>query len=147
MLDAAGLKPPPMDGRSALPLARGERIAVARHAAVRVLLGAQLPADADDARAARRSRYKYIRYYGLWDTDELYDLQDDPLETRNLIRDPSHRDIVTKLNARAVQDAGARPAACTSRSRPTRGNPQNLRRRDGSRPADFPPGYLCARGK
>ena len=90
--------------------------------------------------ALRGSRYKYIRYYGVWDTDELYDLQNDPLETRNLIRDPSHRDSVTRLNAelfKTLRETGGMyiPLA------PDGGNPQNLRRRDGSRAADFPPDF------
>jgi N-acetylglucosamine-6-sulfatase len=27
--------------------------------------------------ALRRGRYKYIHYYGIWDSDELYDLAED----------------------------------------------------------------------
>ena len=39
----------------------------------------------------------------LWDTDELYDLQNDPHETTNLIFEPEHKDTVTKLNKRLFE--------------------------------------------
>lgn len=39
--------------------------------------------------ALRGERYKLIQYHGLWDTDELYDIRNDPGETRNLIDDPA----------------------------------------------------------
>ena len=48
----------------------------------------------------RTERYKYIRYHGIWEVDELYDLQVDPQEMDNLIKDPAHRDIVKSLNSR-----------------------------------------------
>jgi hypothetical protein len=32
--------------------------------------------------ALRDARFKYITYHGVWDTDELYDLQEDPAERR-----------------------------------------------------------------
>ena len=48
----ASQPPAGMMGESLLPLARGEQRALAHGAALRVLLGAQLPADADDLRAA-----------------------------------------------------------------------------------------------
>ena len=35
--------------------------------------------------AIRTHRYKYIQYHGVWDTEELFDLQADPAESRNLI--------------------------------------------------------------
>ena len=41
----------------------------------------------------RGNRYKYITYYGLWDTDELYDIQADPGEMKNLIADPAHQAV------------------------------------------------------
>ena len=31
----------------------------------------------------RTDRYKYIRYHGLWERNELYDLQEDPHEMYN----------------------------------------------------------------
>ncbi len=41
--------------------------------------------------AIRTDRYKYIYYNGIWDTNELYDLKNDPYEMNNLIRDTTHR--------------------------------------------------------
>lgn len=46
----------------------------------------------------RTDRYKYIRYHGIWDTNEFYDLQEDPAETINLIASPVHQDIIKQLN-------------------------------------------------
>lgn len=43
--------------------------------------------------AVRTDRYKYITYNGVWDINELFDLQNDPYEMNNLIRDPAHRQI------------------------------------------------------
>ena len=33
----------------------------------------------------RTQRYKLMKYHGIWDRYELYDLQEDPRETNNLI--------------------------------------------------------------
>ena len=41
--------------------------------------------------AIRTDRYKYIYNHGVWDINELYDLQNDPYEMNNLIRDTSFR--------------------------------------------------------
>ena len=43
--------------------------------------------------AVRSDRYKYIYYNGVWDINELFDLQNDPYEMNNLIRDTSYRKI------------------------------------------------------
>lgn len=37
-----------------------------------------------------RDNLKYIQYYGVYDTEELYDLANDPEEMHNLIDDPEH---------------------------------------------------------
>ena len=47
--------------------------------------------------ALRTDRYKYIQYHGVWDTEELFDLQADPGETRNLIDDPAHLEVKVHL--------------------------------------------------
>jgi len=43
-------------------------------------------------------RWKYIRCHGLWDRDELYDLENDPGEMANLIDSPDHQDKVAEMN-------------------------------------------------
>ncbi len=45
----------------------------------------------------RTDRYKYIRYHGIWDTNEFYDLVADPFETRNLIAAPEHQETIRGL--------------------------------------------------
>ncbi len=41
----------------------------------------------------RTDRYKYIKYHGIWDRNELYDLSNDPEEMYNLIADPEFQEI------------------------------------------------------
>jgi len=45
----------------------------------------------------RTDRYKYIRYHGVWDTNEFFDLQEDPFEMNNLINSPEHQEIIEDL--------------------------------------------------
>ena len=49
--------------------------------------------------ALRGDRYKYIRYHGIWDIDELYDLATDPLEMTNLAYERDQLDRVFALLA------------------------------------------------
>ncbi|MFC4700659.1 sulfatase [Glaciecola siphonariae] len=39
--------------------------------------------------ALRTDKYKLIQYHGVWDTEELYDIQNDPKEMNNLIEEPA----------------------------------------------------------
>jgi N-acetylglucosamine-6-sulfatase len=158
VLDAAGLVPPQrgaergagvqgvsrveMDGRSMLPLARGDRIPWRDTLLYEYYWERNFP-HTPAMHALRGARYKYIRYYGVWDTDELYDLREDPLETRNLVRDPAHRDIAARLNAELFDTLAATGGLYIPLA-PDRGASQNLRRRGGSTAADFPP-YFFAR--
>ena len=50
--------------------------------------------------ALRDDRYKYVTYHGIWDLDELYDLEADPEETTNLIGSEEHAEIVTDMRRR-----------------------------------------------
>ena len=49
-----------------------------------------------DYRAVRFGRYKYIRWIREDEAHELYDLEKDPLELRNLAADPAHAATVAK---------------------------------------------------
>jgi N-acetylglucosamine-6-sulfatase len=49
--------------------------------------------------AIRSDRYKYIYYNGVWDINELYDLQTDPYEMNNLIRDAAYQQTGRELRA------------------------------------------------
>lgn len=50
--------------------------------------------------AVRNDTFKYIQYYGLWDTEELYNLKDDPEEKHNLINSQDENIIKTKIALR-----------------------------------------------
>ena len=50
-----------------------------------------------DYRAIRTSRYKYIHWMQHPDENELYDLQEDPYETRNLIAAPEMESLKAEL--------------------------------------------------
>jgi N-acetylglucosamine-6-sulfatase len=47
--------------------------------------------------AIRTDKHKYIYNYGTWDTNELYDLEKDPDEVNNLIKEPSMQTLAKNL--------------------------------------------------
>ena len=57
---------------------------------------------------------------------------DDPLETRNLVRDPAHRDVVARMNRELFEGLAATDGLYIPLA-PDRGGVQNLRRRAGQR--------------
>ncbi len=46
----------------------------------------------------RTDNYKYIKYHGIWDRNELYDLQNDPNEMYNLIADPDKQETIKSMS-------------------------------------------------
>ena len=143
LLEAAGVAAPAMDGRSVLPLARGERTPWRESLLYEYYWERNFP-QTPTMHAVRGARYKYIRYYGLWDTDELYDLEQDPREVRNLVRDPAHRDVAARMNRELFEGLAATDGLFIPLA-PDRGGVQNLRRRGGSKAADFPPDVFSER--
>ncbi|VXD12275.1 sulfatase [Marinoscillum sp. 108] len=49
--------------------------------------------------AVRTSKYKFIRYHGVWDINELYDIENDPNEMNNLIRNDDYRKVAEELRS------------------------------------------------
>ncbi len=89
--------------------------------------------------ALRGDQYKYIRYYGLWDTDNLYDIKADPLETKNLVNSTQHQDEAKEMNGKLFETL-ANTNGMYIQLYPDRGRQQNRRREQGSKSATHPPG-------
>jgi N-acetylglucosamine-6-sulfatase len=85
----------------------------------------------------RGDRYKYITYYGLWDTDELYDIQADPDETENLIASPDHQKVIREMEDMLYAKLAESGGMEIPLNQP-RGRSQNLRLKSRSTPGDFP---------
>jgi arylsulfatase A-like enzyme len=88
--------------------------------------------------AVEHGRLKYIQYHGVWDIEELYDLERDPGEMNNLINDPAYLQAKIDLRKRLFQGladrSGVHAVSYTER------NSAGLvkRNRSGSPAADFP---------
>ncbi|TWU45302.1 Arylsulfatase [Novipirellula aureliae] len=88
--------------------------------------------------ALRGDRFKYITYYGLWDTDELYDLTKDPGESNNLLYDPAYKSVVKEMQDRLYAMLSEKGGMQIPMNRP-RGGSNNKRWDDkGPEPTDFP---------
>ncbi|MEM1396424.1 MAG: sulfatase/phosphatase domain-containing protein, partial [Pseudomonadota bacterium] len=92
--------------------------------------------------ALRSERYKLIQHHGIWDTDELYDIENDPNELVNLINDPDLKPIVREKRRRLYEliTASGREAVVPFREK--QGHGLRLRLRNGSEAADFPEAIL-----
>ncbi len=100
MLDWAGLPAPPsMQGRSLVPLLKGEPPADWRteffyeHHSV--------PDRIPPVEGVRTERWKYIRWVTSMPlVEELYDLQNDPLEEKNLLQGAAQEKVLAELRAK-----------------------------------------------
>ncbi len=89
VLELAGVKPMvPMHGQSLVPLFR-DRAAAWRSAVLTEYFLEKVAPQVPPWQAVRTDRWKYIHYTENNDWDELYDLEKDAKEERNLIRDPA----------------------------------------------------------
>jgi N-acetylglucosamine-6-sulfatase len=140
ILEAAGLQAPAhMDGRSFLQLAAGklDPSKWRQHALYEYYWEYNYP-HTPTTFALRAPRYKFIQYHGIWDIDELYDMEKDPHEEHNLIFSPEHRELVTRMRTdlhKILEGANANRVPFSHK----RGMGSNLRNRGGSEPATFPP--------
>ena len=97
ILDIAGLsKPDHMHGSSFLPLLHGEEVEWRDKIFYEYYWEYDFP-QTPTMHGVRTDRYKYIRYHGIWDTNEFYDLLNDPHEMNNLIDSPEHQEIIEEL--------------------------------------------------
>ena len=143
VMDVMGLRAPPhMDGQSFVPLAQGKEIPWRDHFLYVYYWEKNFP-QSPTVFSIRGDRYKYISYYGLWDADELYDLQEDPQESNNLLYDPRHRSIAQGLENRMYEMMEELGGMSIPLNQP-RGGSQNKRlsTRSGKDAADFPKAFV-----
>ena len=95
LYDLAGLPiPSKVDGRSLIPLLKGE----GPWRDDLLLEGWAQGLNEINFKAVRTEHYAYIENEG--DLSELYDMQQDPYQLKNLINDPAHAQIITDMQAR-----------------------------------------------
>jgi Arylsulfatase A and related enzymes len=98
VLDLVGMeKPEQMQGYSFLPLLKGQPVSDWRDKVYYEYYWEWAFPQTPTIFSVRTDRYKYIFNHGLWDANELYDLENDPHEMNNLIRDPASHEIAGQL--------------------------------------------------
>jgi N-acetylglucosamine-6-sulfatase len=110
VLSLAGVTPPAvMEGRSLLPVISGEARDWRKSFLVEYYTDTVFPRVLTMGYSAvRTDRYKYIEYRELQNMNELYDLQTDPYEERNLISLPAAAPILDGMRRELAELRGAR---------------------------------------
>lgn len=136
-LEAAGAASPAgIDGRSWLQLTRGESAGWRKELLYEYYWERNFP-QTPTIFALRGDRYKFIRPHGIWDVEELYDLQEDPLESRNLIFRPELQPVIEQMRGRLFQIL-EETGGMSMPLYPDRGGSQNRRSPNRSKAAEFP---------
>jgi N-acetylglucosamine-6-sulfatase len=112
LLDLAGVTlPPGMHGRSLVPLLKGNSVEWRRSFLIEYFSDTVMARIRNMGyQAVRTDTWKYIRYTELRGMDELYNLQTDPYEMKNLINDPAAGHALQQMRqelARLLQESGA----------------------------------------
>lgn len=141
LLAAAGLEAPAsIEGKNFLPLARGETIPWREHLLYEYYWERNFP-QTPTVHALREDRYKFIRFHGLWDLDELYDLTADPLESRNLLAEPGHEKLAQAMGAKMFAEL-ERTGGMQIPLRPDTLGRNFFRDADGPAGAPFPESFI-----
>jgi N-acetylglucosamine-6-sulfatase len=136
-LEAASTHSPEgLAGESFLPLLEGKQVPWRKSLLYTYYWERNFP-QTPTIHAIRSDRYKYIHYYGIWDSDELYDLQEDPRELRNLIYSHEHQEVVASLKKQLFAELEAKGGMYIPLY-PDSGAQMNHRDPKQSHAADFP---------
>jgi arylsulfatase A-like enzyme len=143
ILDIAGIKqqPPQFAGASLLPLAKGEKVDNWRSSLLYEYYWEFNFPHTPTTFAIRSDNFKLIQYHGIWDTDELYDLKNDPRENRNLIDDPRYLSVKIRMRAALyshLEDDGEHAVPYTKKF----STGAVFRQKDRSKAAEFPDDWL-----
>lgn len=137
VLEACGVSPPDgLDGASWLSLAQGKATPWRRELLYEYYWERNYP-QTPTLHALRGERYKFIRCQGVWDLEELYDLEEDPLESRNLILSEAHQEVIRQMRERLFDVLEATGGMSIPLQR-DRGRQSVLRDPEGTGVADFP---------
>lgn len=144
MLAAAGLEAPAgLAGANMLPLAQGKPVPWRSELLYEYYWERNFP-QTPTVHALREDRYKYVRFHGIWDIDELYDLEADPQEADNLLARPGHEALVERMSAklfRILEETGGMQIPLSADA----GQRNDLRDAEGPKGAPFPPSFVKPR--
>jgi N-acetylglucosamine-6-sulfatase len=140
ILDLVGISiPGNMDGQSFKPLMDGENVVWRKELLYEYYWERNYPYT-PTTHALLTDRYKFIRYQGIWDLDEFYDMQKDPDETRNLINDENYQELIESHRFRMFELL-RETNGNTIPLLPDKGNTFILRDPEKSEPAEFPESF------
>jgi len=145
-LDAAHVAPPAnFEGKSILPIATGTAAAEtwAEDFVYEYYWEWTFP-HTPTTFAIQRGNLKYIQYHGVWDIEELYDLNADPGEMNNLIDDPNLLSAKVELRHRLHLALANRDGKHVVPYTERLSSGLVYRDKDGPGAAPFPPEWLEA---